>query len=756
MSRPPKPTAIAPLFDNIPSELRAIPRWICWRYMWHTKREKWIKAPVTPTNLKQLARVDKPATWSDFDTARGAYEMLGGVDGLGFVFTGDGIIGMDFDKCLDRETGEISDTAKEAVNRISGFWELSPSGNGLHCFTLASIDKSHKDDSKGLEMYDRGRYFTVTGHVFDGMDDVPDAPQNLDWFVAKHFPAKTATTTRKAVVAEAPDPLEPVDFFRSVNDAAMKNFASWVPVLFPEATEHGDGYRITSASIGRDLEEDIAIHPSGIKDFGQHDQEGEEREGKRSPVDLVMEWYSDQLAGGDVLKTPDVQRAALWLCQQMDVDPKTLGFQPPARRESEQAAGLELAFERDDNDRPLATVGNVLLACRAEKFLGARIAYDAFRDELMIARDGTQEWRAFTDPDYVRLRWVLEEQGFRPIGRELMRDVAMLVADDNKFDSAILWLESLPPWDGVPRIERFLIDYMGCEDTPYHRAVAMYLWTAMAGRVMEPGVKADMAVILSGPQGIGKSSGVAALVPHQEHFAEINLVDKDDDLARKMRGRLVGEIGELRGLNSRDLEGIKSFISRTHEDWTPKYKEFNQKFARRLVFIGTTNAREFLADDTGNRRWLPVLVLRILVSQIATDRLQLWAEARELFGMLGVQWREAEKLAAVVHEHHMISDEWEAPIAAWLASPDETDLVSTGRPRSDFPVSVLDLLAGALKIEAKQITRAVEMRAARILSGMRWGRLRVRNDGKRTWLWFPPGKTVQDYFAALPGPTSDQ
>jgi predicted P-loop ATPase len=72
------------------------------------------------------------------------------------------------------------------------------------------------------------------------------------------------------------------------------------------------------------------------------------------------------------------------------------------------------------------------------------------------------------------------------------------------------------------------------------------MWTALAGRVLEPGVKADMVPILVGPQGCGKSSGVEALSPDPAFFTEISFArEDDDDLARKMRGRLVAEIARV-------------------------------------------------------------------------------------------------------------------------------------------------------------------------------------------------------------------
>lgn len=107
-----------------------------------------------------------------------------------------------------------------------------------------------------------------------------------------------------------------------------------------------------------------------------------------------------------------------------------------------------------------------------------------------------------------------------------------------------------------------------------------------------------------------------ALSPDPAFFTEISFAEKDDDLARKMRGRLVAEIGELRGLNTKELESIKAFVTRTHENWIPKYREFATQFPRRLVFVGTTNEDEFLADKTGNRRWLPVEVSKVDVKAI--------------------------------------------------------------------------------------------------------------------------------------------
>ena len=244
----------------------------------------------------------------------------------------------------------------------------------------------------------------------------------------------------------------------------------------------------------------------------------------------------------------------------------------------------------------------------------------------MLARPNTDEWRQFTDEDYTWLRDHLARGGFAEIAKEGIRDAVHAIAAEHAFDSAMLWLKSLQ-WDGTKRVETFLSTYAGALDTPYTRAVAAYLWTALAGRVLSPGCKADMAPVLVGAQGVRKSSLVKAMVPSVDHYAEVDLRDKDDDLSRRMRGRLIAELGELQGMGSREIESVKAFITRTHENWVPKFKEFATLFPRRLVFIGTTNKDQFLSDETGNRRWLPVRVETMCdPDATARDCLQLWAQ----------------------------------------------------------------------------------------------------------------------------------
>ncbi|QQK03820.1 bifunctional DNA primase/polymerase [Burkholderia anthina] len=390
-------------------------------------------------------------------------------------------------------------------------------------------------------------------------------------------------------------------------------------------------------------------------------------------------------------------------------------------------------YVRDKRGKIEATLDNAAKAVRDPYEIGFDIRYDTFRAEMMLAERGTGGWRAFEDQDVSAIRIQMERCGFKRLSKELARDAIALIAKENRFDTAITWLETL--WhDGAPRIDMFLRDYLGAADTPYTRAVSRYLWTALAGRVLEPGCEAPMVPVLIGGQGVGKTRSVKAISPAREFFSEMNLADRDADTSRQMRGKLVIELGELRGLHSRDAEAIKAFISRTDESWIPKYEEFGTTFPRRSVFIGTSNQLQFLDDDTGERRWLPVEVGQCDADAVARDRLQLWAEARDAFIVEGIAWQDAERLAREVHGRHKIQDEWTQLISDWLDAPQDFGESGETNATCDF-LRVCDVARGALKIEARSLGRREEMRIGKCLRALGYERIEKWLSGRKVRAW---------------------
>lgn len=394
----------------------------------------------------------------------------------------------------------------------------------------------------------------------------------------------------------------------------------------------------------------------------------------------------------------------------------------------EQGEPLELPnWSRNKIGQVEANLTNIKLALSRPDICGKEIRYDRFTDKTRTRLVDSTKWHSITDGDAIHLRERLENvYSFRPIGRELMRDSIISHCERHSFDSAIEWLQGLPAWDGQPRIDNFMAQYFGAEPNEYSTAVGRYLWSALAGRCLVPGIKADMALVLQGDQGVIKSTAIAALAPFPSTFSELSLGDKEEVLARKLRGKLVIELGELRGFYSKELEAIKAFISHPFDEWVPKYREETTRLMRRCIFIGTTNHAEFLIDETGNRRFLPITVKKADLTRIQQDRIQLWAEGLYLFLEEGVCWRDAEELARDEHSKFTVHDSWEDDIAQWL----EREGIDGLKPMEKEYIQTSEVLREALNIEPRNSHNGLEKRAAKVLRTLGWRAERIRIKGK--------------------------
>jgi hypothetical protein len=159
-----KPTPIPPKFENFPPELKSLLNWVLWRFLPpKSPAGKWRKVPCRP-NGKPAVTTDR-STWSGFDECCAAYNR-GGFDGVGFVFDGmigtDGLCycGVDFDDCVS--DGVVQSPARNRIEHLNTYTELSVSGTGIHCIARAEpLDRPVKFD--GVEVYTTARYFTFTG-----------------------------------------------------------------------------------------------------------------------------------------------------------------------------------------------------------------------------------------------------------------------------------------------------------------------------------------------------------------------------------------------------------------------------------------------------------------------------------------------------------------------------------------------------------------------------------------------------------------
>ena len=398
----------------------------------------------------------------------------------------------------------------------------------------------------------------------------------------------------------------------------------------------------------------------------------------------------------------------------------------------------DLSFMGASSGLIAATVASVETALLSTES-GVKIAYDTFKDRLSISVGGA-DWRPFKDTDYGRLRAGFERRGFKPVPAEAMSTAVAMVAEANAFDSAQQWVSGLV-WDGIKRLETAFVRYYGCADTPYTRALGPYAFTTLAGRALVPGEKADMAIIMVGLQGVRKTSALEALVPEPDAFGEVDLSKDDDAIARKLRGKMVVELAEMRGFHGRDADANKAWVSRRREEWTPKYKEFTTTYWRRCLLIGTANDMEQLDDPTGARRFLPVRVGMVDLEALRADRDQLWAEGAAQFKASGVAWQDAERLAKDEHHKFEVVDELQHRLLAWLDAAPEPTLGKPldNLPRHAKPLHGHEILTGALGMTYGQIKKGDEMRLAKNMKRLGYERFDAWVGEKNIKMWRKAG-----------------
>jgi putative DNA primase/helicase len=370
------------------------------------------------------------------------------------------------------------------------------------------------------------------------------------------------------------------------------------------------------------------------------------------------------------------------------------------------------------------------------------LVYDAFRDCVVttrpppwddVDRPARLEAGEWTDVDTVRAcSWLARKYGvdFSIGGIEAAVSV---VAERTIVHPVRDWLDSLR-WDGKPRLGGLFVDYFGAFDSPYARGVGARFAIGAVARIYQPGSKVDCTPVLEGPQGRGKSTGMQKLVGAQWYFdSPFTMGDKDG--YQQLRGKWVGELGELHSLSRSDMNRAKTFLTATADTYRPSYARRAKDFKRQCVFCGNTNnTAPWLRDETGNRRFWPIRCGTIDLAAIERDRGQLWAEARARYES-GERWHvdteEFRTLCELEQEARFAIDPWEPGVYAWLMNPIAPQRRAEG-------VTMGEVLGGALDLKTEKWGMAEQGRVAAILHRLGWERGEQRREsGERVRRWKP-------------------
>lgn len=458
----------------------------------------------------------------------------------------------------------------------------------------------------------------------------------------------------------------------------------------------------------------------------------------------------------------DARKTHAELCDPDEVDGgpsvDTWGFEPLAAEARAELVAQGAAFgakwtealRTNEEGKILASEGNIIASLKADPRWAGVLGRDERSDQITLLKAppvpdlaGGSFPRDIRDEDasYVGA-WFERELGIEFKNGSIHRALAA-VAGLAPFDRVRDYLRSLT-WDRVSRLDTWLADYLGADDTPLVRAIGAKWMISGVARTFQPGCKADYVLVLEGVQGARKSTAFATLCPDPAWFT-----DAVPDLSREKAvaeivcsGAWICELPELDSVARADVSAIKAFLTRQEERFRAAYGRHTRRRPRRVIFGASTNEGAYLRDQTGNRRFWPVLATATNIEGLREVRDQLWAEAAYRY-QHGETWYlddpDLEREAAAEQETRREIDPWEEVIRSYLETWRD---IAEQAAASNQTCRLVDLVTACLeKLDIKVAVRAQResRRVTAILRALGWSRIQRRDGdgGTRRWAWEP-------------------
>lgn len=285
----------------------------------------------------------------------------------------------------------------------------------------------------------------------------------------------------------------------------------------------------------------------------------------------------------------------------------------------------KLILNSNGNVKKLLTNLKIIIASNS---LSKGLGYNEFTKETTIRGE------PINDNFINNLRLMVDQLYLITFSKDdVLTVVNQLARELNTYHPIKKMIES-KPWDGTNRVESLFIDYLGADNNEYIQMVTRKWLVGAVARIYNEGVKFELVPILQGKQGKGKST-IASKLGGKYFVDSLKTLGKTKDDYQLLVGSWIIELGELASLNSTETENTKNFISATSDKLRMPYDRITSDLKRTCVFIGTTNANEYLNDLTGGRRFFPIPLDKEptkSVFELNTETIQqIWAEAFHYF-----------------------------------------------------------------------------------------------------------------------------
>ena len=380
----------------------------------------------------------------------------------------------------------------------------------------------------------------------------------------------------------------------------------------------------------------------------------------------------------------------------------------------------------DSKARPESSEYNAQKALEYAPHWHGKLAYDEFTLKVhageTLCEGRIPAGQEIRDNDIFTIMCHMQGMDDIKVSKSAVFDAVVNVAMANGSHPVRNYLNSLE-WDGVERCSHFLNRYMGSEQSYYASAIGRKWLISAVVRIMRPnrnGQKVDTCLILEGDQGTLKSTAIKALTS-ADWFSD-NLPDiNNKDTLLGLRGKWIVEIAEIDRIFVKESSDIKQFMSRQVDTFRPPYGRVACDFAREFVFVGTTNHEDYLKDETGGRRFWPIVAgAAVDVEAILSDRDQIWAEAVWLLNHGEEWWLTDPKLIEESkrrQRERYEGDPWDEAVNKFCSHIEDGEAIF-----------VEDILTGPIGRRLADLTKQDRNRVSRILKsmgckrkGFRWG-----------------------------------